>query len=65
MNDHNGGILWCLLTGAALFFFLGGILGGCEAKTKLKSEAIKYGVAEYNQTNGVWQWKPAQLERVK
>jgi hypothetical protein len=32
----------------------------------LRQQAIHQGFAEYNATNGVWQWKaPANLERAK
>lgn len=34
--------------------------------SELRQQAINQGFAEYNATNGVWQWKsPANLERAK
>jgi hypothetical protein len=50
-DDFVGGsmIIFCLLLTGALFTM--------DGKSALKREAIERNFAEYNSTNGVWQWK--------
>lgn len=50
-----------LVASIVLLFFLGtaaGFKSGTESATKkFKTELVERGLAEYNSTNGVWQYK--------
>ena len=50
-------IFFILVFILGLFFFAGRVEG-----SKLKEEAIKLNFAEYNSTNGVWQWKTNSVD---
>ena len=54
-DDFVGGsmIIFCLLLTGALFTWSAKM----DGKSALKREAIERNFAEYNSTNGVWQWK--------
>jgi len=58
MKIDTDGLLVCLILG---LFFIGTFVGfraGEESATKkFKTELVERGVAEYNSTNGVWQYK--------
>jgi len=41
-----------------LIFVAGGLVGISFTEDYYKRDIIKHGYAEYNSTNGVWQWKP-------
>lgn len=48
---------------AVLIFLVAALFGaqGYRAgKTAVRQEAVQRGFAEYNQTNGVWQWKESK-----
>lgn len=60
--DDNG---WSGEVAAAIFFIvLSGVLGfgagSCSQLNHWQKEAIERGLAEYNKTTGIWQWKDAQ-----
>ena len=38
-------------------FIIGMAYGANELNVKCRREAIERGFAEYNPTNGIWQWK--------
>jgi hypothetical protein len=46
-------IMFCLVVLAAMI--------GCECgRSEIKQDAVSRGLAEYNATNAVWQWKEAK-----
>lgn len=50
-KDEIAIMLLCVVLG----FCIGGIVFNHDKN--IKQEAIQHGYAEYNQTNGNWQWK--------
>ena len=66
LNEYKKIIWWCsmefefFLVGAILGVVLGvfiGIFTDEMLASKIKKQAIKNGLAEYNKTTGKWQWK--------
>lgn len=63
-NMENG--LMMIVTAFALIiiaFMLGMDVGGNREKSIIKKDAIIQGYAEYNSTNGIWQWKKNVIEK--
>lgn len=44
----------------AVVAFIGFIIGRGESDRRWHNNCIERGLAEYNQTNGMWQWKDKQ-----
>ena len=55
MSEFFGILFLC-----AVVFFFGFVIGESNAELVYKKQAIERGFAEYNTTNGVWQWKEAK-----
>lgn len=53
-NSHGRSIDWVL---CVLIFALGVLVGAGIVSETFKRESIERGYAEYNSTNGNWQWK--------
>lgn len=58
---NTGVIVYCLIMGAVAGFMIGFFAASEIVSGNFHYQAIKRGFAEYNQTNGVWQWKGAKL----
>ena len=55
---------WCVPVGIVILVIC--LIATSIGVADLRKQAIHQGFAEYNATNGVWQWKsPANLERAK
>jgi hypothetical protein len=46
-----------VLAGILIGMLIGGAINNTKNIHRLKQEAIQRGHAEYNPTNGAWQWK--------
>lgn len=53
-NNNDGFGIFVLI---CVSFIFGIILGVNAAGFKYKSDAVKRGFAQYNQTTGSWEWK--------
>ncbi len=51
-----------LVAGVIIGITIGVVIAEKASASKIKSEAIERGVAEYNQTTGEWQWKQQEVK---
>jgi len=62
-NKNMKDVIYGSVAGLVIVMILFGVFSTLSTRRNLRQEAIQLGYAEYNATNGIWQWKTNLVEK--